>query len=389
MPGTVDAAPMKIVFVARRLGYGGAERQLALLARGLRGRGVDASVAVFYPGGPLEDELRAAGVPIHGLGKRHRWDLLGTWREIDRLVRRERPEVLHGYLHVPNLMLAMRRLRDASTRVVWGVRASGLDLARYDWTVRAIVRACRLLSRVPDLIIVNSRSGRTHWAGQGFPPARMTVIPNGIDTARFAIATPEARAAARAALGLPERATVLGAVGRLDPMKDHETLLQAFATAAAADPGLWLACVGDGTPERRAALRARADALGVGARVAWSDGRGDVERLYAAFDVLVSSSAYGEGFSNVLGEAMACGVPCVATDVGDAREILGELGWIVAPRDPGALAAALAEAARTRPAPQRLRARIVETYGVDALVARTLDALAPLAGRADRAGPAG
>ena len=182
---------------------------------------------------------------------------------------------------------------------------------------------------------------------------------------------------------------MLGAVGRLDPMKDHETLLQAFATAAAADPGLWLACVGDGTPERRAALRARADALGVGARVAWSDGRGDVERLYAAFDVLVSSSAYGEGFSNVLGEAMACGVPCVATDVGDAREILGELGWIVAPRDPGALAAALAEAARTRPAPQGLRARIVETYGVDALVARTLDALAPLAGRADRAGPAG
>jgi glycosyltransferase involved in cell wall biosynthesis len=379
MAQSVDPALVKVLFLVRRLGYGGAERQLVILARGLRRRGVDASVAVFYPGGPLEAELRAAGVPVHGLGKRHRWDLIGTWREIDRLVRRERPAIVHGYLHVPNLLLALRKVRDTSTRIVWGVRASGLDPSRYDWTVGAILRACRMLARVPDLIIVNSRAGREHWVGQGFPDARTTFVPNGIDTERFDLSGPETRAAVRAELGLSTDATVLAAVGRLDPMKDHETLLRAFAAAAVNRPAMRLVCIGDGHPTRLDALRALARTLGVADRVAWMGGRGDVERLYAGFDLLVSASAYGEGFSNVLAEAMASGVPCVATDVGDAREIVGELGRVVPPRDPGALASAIVEVLGARPAAERLRAQIVHAFGVEALVARTLRLLGPLA----------
>jgi glycosyltransferase involved in cell wall biosynthesis len=318
-------------------------------------------------------------VPVHGLGKRHRWDLVGTWREFDRLVRRERPAIVHGYLHVPNLLLALRKARDTSTRVVWGVRASGVDPTRYDWTVGVILRACRALARVPDLIIVNSRAGREHWVGQGFPESRTTFVPNGIDTDRFDLAGPEARAAVRGELDLPVDATVLAAVGRLDPMKDHETLLKAFAKAAAKHPSLRLACIGDGPAPRLEALRALARALGVAERVAWIGGRRDVERLYAGFDLLVSASAYGEGFSNVLAEAMASGVPCVATDVGDAREIIGELGGIVPPRDPDALAMAIGEALFARPPSERLRARIVDAFGVDALVARTRRLLEPLA----------
>ena len=188
----------------------------------------------------------------------------------------------------------------------------------------------------------------------GYRPRRSAVVPNGIDTEVFK-PDPAARAAVRGELAIPADALVVAHVARADPMKDHVTLLAAMAQL----PALRALLIGPGTEK----LAEVPNVVRLGRRL-------DVARLLAASDIVVSSSAFGEGFSNALAEGMSCGLPAVATDVGDAREILGGTGLIVPARDPQALAAALhtlaEEPVATRAARgERARSRIVENFTLD------------------------
>ena len=188
------ASPLRIVFLIRSLGYGGAERQLAVLASGLRRRGHTISVLTFYPGGELEADLRSSGVRVRSLEKRGRWDIAAFLANLHRAVREESPNVLHGYLGMPNIVAGATRPLFPGVRVVWGERASNMDLSHYDWLSRFSTGLGRVLSRTPDLIIVNSRAGFEHAASHGYPRGKMIVIPNGIDSDRFA---PDAAAGCR------------------------------------------------------------------------------------------------------------------------------------------------------------------------------------------------
>ena len=127
---------MKIVFITRCLEYGGAERQLVLLAKGLLDRGHQPVVVVFYPGGPLQNKLVEAGVPVRPLDKSGRWDVLPFLARLIRVLRRERPDVIHGYLFAENLLAVLLKPFLPPTKIVWGVRNSGWDLSCYDWLFR-------------------------------------------------------------------------------------------------------------------------------------------------------------------------------------------------------------------------------------------------------------
>jgi glycosyltransferase involved in cell wall biosynthesis len=163
-------------------------------------------------------------------------------------------------------------------------------------------------------------------------------------------------------------------------MKDHGTFLDAAARLAAERDDVRFVCVGDGLPAYRASLERRAAELGLGARLTWAGRRGDVPAVLSALDLLTSSSAFGEGFSNVIAEAMACGVPCVVTDVGDSAAIVGELGAVVPPRDPRALVGAWCTVLERRDEfPEaELRGRIERKFSLDALIERTERALVAL-----------
>ena len=176
---------MKVVFLARSLGFGEAERQLVMLAKGLFERGHEVSVLVFYPGDPLESELQDVGVPVTGLGKRGRWDVVGFLLQLVRVLRRERPNVLHSYLPMPNLLAVLNRPIVPGIRIVWGVRASFMDLDRYDLVSRLSYAIERRLSRLADLIVANSRAGRNYAVAHGFPAERTVVAFNGIDITCF------------------------------------------------------------------------------------------------------------------------------------------------------------------------------------------------------------
>ena len=360
---------MKICFLIRALDYGGAERQLVVLAKGLHARGHDVLVAPFYAGGPLEQDLLEAGVRIRPLQKRGRWDVLPFLFRFARVMREERPEILHSYL--TDLVTVVLKPWLPSTKIVWGIRSSDMDLSRYDWLMRISYKLTFRLSRFADAIIANSRAGSDYHIAQGYPWAKVVVIPNGIDTQRFR-PDPEARRRVRSEWGIQDHEQVIGIVGRLDPMKDHPTFLRATSLLTQERKHLRFVCVGAGPAEYCESLRQLTRSLKVTEHVIWLDGRSDMPAVFNALDLLVSSSAFGEGFSNVLAEAMACGVPCVATNVGDSKWVVGDAGEVIPLRDPVALVNALGKLLDRRPhTPAQIRRRIVEQFSVEKLVADT------------------
>jgi len=369
---------VKILFLLRSLNYGGAERQLVLLAKGLHERGHHIVVVTFYSGGPLERELQEAGVRVRPLHKRGRWDLLYFLFRLTRVVREERPDILHSYLTDQNLVAILLKPLFPKSRIVWGVRCSMMDSKQYDWVAGLSLKLTCRLATFADVIIANSHVGREHHVALGYPAQKTVVISNGIETKRFR-PDPKARDRIRAEWDIPEHEKLIGLVGRLDPMKDHSNFLNAAALLVREGKQFRFVCVGDGPIEYRASLQELSRTLGLEEYMTWVSARADVSDIYSALDLLVSSSSFGEGFSNVIGEAMACGVPCAVTDVGDSAWVVGDQGAVVPPKNSVALADAIQKLLnRKTNDPVQIRRRIVNELSVNSLVTNTEDVLSNL-----------
>lgn len=373
-----EHAFMKIVFLCRSLNKGGAERQLVVLAKGLHRRSHEVIVVTFYPDGAFDDELRAAGVPLHCLAKSGRWDMVGFLRRLYGMLKVEKPAVVHGYLTIPNIFTVLMQLGLTGYKSVFGVRVSNMNLSYYDWTAKLSYRIECFLSRYADLIICNSRAGQAYALQRGFPEGRTISIANGIDTDRFRFDA-EIRNSMRAEWGVPEAAEVIGTVARLDPMKGYELFLRAAAIYSQDHHNAVFVCVGEGEESYALVLRELAQELGISEKIKWAGAGLDTARVYSAFDLMVSASS-GEGFSNVIGEAMSCGTPCVVTDVGDSALILGGLGEVVAVNDPSGMAAGWSRCGSRRAEllPEVIRGRIVDKFSIEALILNTERALQQL-----------
>ena len=355
------------------LAGGGAERQLCLLALGLQRIGHDVTIAVFRPGGVYEQTLLAnAEVEVRSLDKRSTAEAFRFLLRARRLVRELRPDVIHGYMDLGNLVATAMRWFTPDACLAWGVRVARLDRRQYDVLGRLVHESNRRLSRAPDVIICNSVAGAEDCVDDGYPASTIRVVPNGIDTSAFA-PDPVGGARVREEWRVPTGSKVVGLVARLDPVKDHATFAAAAGLLLQRDRNVYFVCVGDGEEPYRSRIETLLRESGLGDRLLTSGFRNDMAAVYSAFDVSTSCSL-SEGFSNTLAEAMACGVPCVATDVGDARAILGETGIIVAPRNPQALADAWQRILDSDHHAMRdaCRRRIVDAYGVDALATRTV-----------------
>jgi len=378
--------PMKILFFIRSLDIGGSQSQLAMLASGLAERGHAVAVAVLYSGHVMEGALESAGVRILSVNKASRWNVAGPLLRLWRLFLSERPDVVYSFLPTQTTLAALLLPPWLSTRLVFGIRAGGMQLDRYDSLSALSYRLEAWLSWRADLVIVNARAVRADAVVRGFPAERIAVVANGIDTDAM---RPDAAAGSelRHRWGIGEKEFVIGMVARLDAMKDHESFLNAAAAFIQRHPASRFVCVGDGPTAYRRELEARARSQGLGGRILWAGEVGASRAIYNAFDIATLSSAFGEGFPNAVGEAMACGIPVVATNVGDIAVILGDCGEVVAPRQPERLSAAWA---RMRERLGRdgdklraeVRARIVRHYGLDTMVDRSEKVLAELcAGR--------
>ncbi|MDF5706262.1 MAG: glycosyltransferase [Nostoc sp. S4] len=365
----------KIVFLIRSLNYGGAERQLVTLVKALNREYFDVTILCFYAGDSLslDQNLQDSNISIIYLKKQGRWHLFGFFWRLVQYLRRIHPDILHGYGGTPNLLTIFLKPFFPSTRIVWGLRNSNTDSDFYDWLGCLILQLECLLSSFADLIIVNSYAGQASYLTHGFPADKMMVISNGIDIELFQPDL-EARTKVRSQWGISEDTILIGLVGRLDFRKDHPTFLKAAALLCEDSQNVHFVCVGSGSENYAQELDELAHQLGICEKVIWAKGRADMPAIYNALDITASSS-YTEGFPNVIGEAMACGIPCVVTDVGDSAWIVGDTDVVVPPKNPLALKTAMKKLIenlvingcdRTQ-----IRQRIIDKFSVAQLVLAT------------------
>jgi glycosyltransferase involved in cell wall biosynthesis len=372
---------MKVLFFIRDLAVGGSQRQLAMLAAALARRGHEVAVVVLYADGPLEALLGDSGVRVLSIGKSSRWHALVPLARLRRLFLSERPDLVYAFLPTQTMLAALLLPPRLKTKLVFGLRAGGVQLDQYDALNALTYRSEVWLSGRADLAIANARAVRVDAIRRGLPADRIAVIRNGIDTDAMRTDAAAGRAM-RGAWGLSGNQFVIGCAARLDPMKDHGSLLQAAASFARENSDARFVCIGDGPAVYRLQLAALADSLGVADQVVWVREVRDMKAAYNAFDIATLPSAFGEGFPNMVGEAMACGVPVAATDVGDVRLITGELGEVVPPKNPDLLCAAWRRLRRRLAQDPGLRHnarnRIVASYSLDIMVRKTEDALGQL-----------
>ena len=329
---------IRIAFVTRSLEIGGAERQLVDLARALDKDRFEPLVLCLYSGGKLEQDLISAHIPFWSANKKNRWNLTMPVYQLCREIQRFRPHIVHSFLTVPNLLVALLKPFIAPSKILWGIRSSFMDLSRYDWLAKVTASMEKMAGSIPHALVANSEAARRLYGLSDRNADRMIVIPNSIDTNRF---QPNliTRQEVRKELGIDDNHFLVGMIARLDPMKDHFGFLQGAKIATSANPNLRFLCVGGGKEIHRQTVEQSAEELRLNGTVQWLGERIDIERIYRALDIHTLTSR-GEGFPNAVAEAMASGVPNVATNVGAVSHIMGNTGRLVPPGNPEKLAAA-------------------------------------------------
>jgi glycosyltransferase involved in cell wall biosynthesis len=370
MPGPLSG-PIRVTHLVTDLARGGAEVFLQRLVTAPQD-GIRHRVLSLTTEGELGPEIRAAGVEVGALSLAGALGAPLALARLRRLLRDEQPDVLMTWLYHADFFGTVAAALGPQTKLVWNIRCADMDLSKYGHVSRALPHVLARMSRRPAVVVANSEAGRQIHERYGYGPRRWEILPNGFDMERFR-PDPARRAATRAALGIDPAALVVGLFARFDPMKDHTTFLAAAEMIAKARPDVMFLLAGRGTDGAafndiigaREELRTRLILLGE---------RRDMPELMAATDIAVCSSLT-EGFPNTIGEAMASGVPCVSTDVGDAAVLIGETGALVPRADPAALALKLDEFLDMAPEARitlgaSARDRIEAKFSLRAVVAR-------------------
>lgn len=370
-------SPIKVMYIISDLSIGGAEMTLyKLLAKTNRDR-FDPVVVSLIDQGVLRQRIEALGIAVFTTGmKAGRPTPAGLWRLI-KLMRRVQPDLIFGWMYHSCLAAELARILSRHrASVLWSIHDSISAPATQKRLTTAVIKLCRLLSSLPAKIIFVSHAGQSMHQLLGYRAGNSCVIPNGIDVKEFKPSA-QARLSVRAELGIPENALLIGLTGRYHPIKDHANFLKAAALNSETNPETHFLLIGRHVDQQNRELCDSIRELGLADRTHLLGERHDTARLAASLDIF-SLSSYGESCPNVIGEAMACGVPCVVTDVGDAVWMVGETGRVIPKRDPNALAAAWKEMIDLGPQKREAlgllaRLRVIENFPVQSIVAQYED----------------
>ena len=304
---------------------------MTLLAKGLKQKRHQVYVLTFYPGGYFEKTLQSSGVNVLSLDKTGRCDVIGFILRFILKIKRLKPDIIYSYLTVPNIIAVCLKPFFPKIKIVWGIRSSYMDLSKFGFLNRFSYMLEAKLSRLAHAIIANSFAGKEYYALKGFPKEKIQVVHNGIDTDVFKPLTGTS-AGLRKEWNIPNETKVIGMVSRIDPMKDYETFLAAASLLLREYKDLKFVVVGGGQKNYTTRLQKMSDVYGLKEFFVWTGPKNDMPSIYNSFDIFCLTS-FGEGFPNVVAEAMACNIPCVVTNAGDSKLIVGEHGIIVNPKN--------------------------------------------------------
>lgn len=373
---------MRILFSLQSLGVGGVERHIFLLADHLGRRGHHVSIAAlhtldqnwkwFWTRRSVQVQLFFSKTPKGVLSAGSQ--LIRATLRLRSLLKREDIQLVYSTQWAISHFIAWLATRGMpDTKLVWNVQGSGAKTIPYhiDWKIALLSHVCKWVSASIPLTISSSEAAYANREAKGYRCQRHVIIYNGIDVNQFR-PDPEARVRVRTEWAIVENEKLIGLVGRLDPVKGHPVFLKAASLLASEREDVRFVCLGDGPQPYRNQLQQLGQELGLTERLIWAGARKDMPAVYNALDIVCSPS-YGEGFNLAIGEAMACGVPVVVTDVGDPAKIAGDAGIVVPPGDQQMLAKGLRTMLQElhEIEPHLLRERIVRRFSVETMVEAT------------------
>ncbi len=378
---------VRLAVVVNGTGVGGAERMVGRVLTRLSPDEFDMKVFCLDSCGAVADQLEAAGIPVLGMDILKRRvpnpiDIVTLARELKQF----RPDIVQGWMYLSNLYGGIAaKLARRDCPVAWNIRHSTLDAKIDSRAMRLTAWIGGKLSRwMPEKIVLCAEAAREAHCQVGYAPKLLQVIPNGFDLGEFR-PDPEARRRVRQELGLSEDVPLVGLMGRFHPHKDHRTFVRAARVVVDRVPNAHFLLVGADQVYTTSDIWNWIDEVGLRDHFRLFKVRPDPAAIDTSLDVSVCSSTT-EGFPNVVGEAMACGVPCVATNVGECAEVVGDTGRIVSKQNPQQLGDAISELLSLPSADrvalgQAARLRICERYDINRIVAQYRKLWLELAGR--------
>lgn len=368
---------MNISIIITGLSTGGAEMMLLRLLERIDRSRFSFHVFSLTNLGEIGPRIQALGIPVEAIGMSRHVPNPFAVTTLARRLRAAKTDLVHTWLYHADLLGSLAARLAGVRTIAWCIRNNDLDRGKSKFATRLVVRVNVFVSRwLPTGILSCAEAARDVHVALGYAADKMEVIPNGFDLSRF---RPDAatRISVRDELHLSADTPLIGIVGRFDPQKNHAGFLEAAALLLRSRPDTHFLLVGAGMDMHNDVLAAVARRAGVVDAAHWLGRRDDIPRLMASLDVLASSS-FSEAFPNVLGEAMACGVPCAVTDVGDSAAIVGDTGRIVRSGDMPALAAAMGDLLALEPAQRvalgrQARMRVEEHFEIGRIARRYED----------------
>jgi len=364
--------PLRILHLITGLNTGGAELALARLLEVMNQQDFESCVVSMISLGPVGNQIQSKGFAVFSLDMPPGRASFAGFVKLTRIIRNFQPQILQTWMYHADLLglIAGKMLRIPA--IAWNIRGSESNFMSSKRMSKIVANICAILSGWPQAVIVNSRAGLSAHENLGYSPRKWCFIPNGIDTIRFS-PDPSAGKSLRTQWNIPENVDIIGMVARIDPQKGYHDFLQAASLVNDKKINVFFVCVGGGAPEFVSELKKQATKLGIEDKVLWTGPLFDMPAVYNTFSLCVSASAYGEGFPNVVAEAMSCGIPCVVTKTGDSPDLIADAGLVVAPRDPEAMADAICQILDASDQERKrlgtlARRRIIENFSLDKMV---------------------
>ena len=366
---------MKILYITTGLNTGGAEMMLYRILYSINREKFEPVVLSLMDRGTFADRIEALGIHVHTVGMERGFPTLINMYRLISLVKKIQPDIIQGWMYHGNIAAQFANFFTGNkTPVLWSIHHSIASLNSEKKTTIAIIKFGASISRFPKQILFVSHSSKLQHKALGYSSNNSCVIPNGFDLSLF-LPSVDNRTAVISGLNLNENHFLIGVIGRNHPMKDHANFLKASAILLKSHQNVHFLMIGKGVDYDNSNLTQLIEELCISKHVSLLGERRDIPYLVSSLDILTSSSAYGESFPLVIGEAMACGIPCVVTDVGDSDWIVGDTGYVVPTRNPEALASAwkkLLELSedRRKSLGKAARARIETEFSLDFVVTK-------------------